>query len=138
MLADPWLFDTSDAFVVIRGHIDLKNETLEFKLTPQPKDYSFFNLRTSILVEGDLKTRKANVNVLDAIAKVLLKALVAPAMPFVSPPEEEAAREMRACDKLMKQAQTAGANKPGSATGLTITPAQKAPATPNQPNPAVK
>ncbi len=138
VLADPWLFDTSDAFVVIRGYIDLKNENLEMKLTPQPKDYSFFNFRTSIVVEGDLKTRKANVNVLDAIAKVLLKTLVAPAMPFVSPPEEEAAREMRPCDKLMKQAEAAEAKKPGSATGLTIAPAQKPPATPNQSNPPVK
>ncbi len=131
VLADPWLFDTSDAFVVIRGNIDLKDETLEFKLTPQPKDYSFFNFRTSILVEGDLKARKANVNVLDAIAKVLLKTLIAPAMPFVSPPEEEAAREMRPCDKLMKQAQTAEAEKPGTATGKTIKKGT-APATPNQ------
>ena len=120
VLADPWLFDTSDAFVVIRGHIDLNNETLEMRLTPQPKDYSFFNFRTSILVEGDLKARKANVNMLDAIAKVLLKTLLAPAMPFVSPPEEEAAREMRPCDKLMKQAQTAEAKKPGALTGGTI------------------
>jgi AsmA family protein len=120
VLADPWLFDTSDAFVVIRGHIDLKNETLEMRLTPQPKDYSFFNLRTSILVEGDLKSRKANVNMLDAIAKVLLKTLVAPAMPFVSPPEEEQAREQRPCDKLMKQAETAEAKKPGTVTGGTI------------------
>lgn len=138
VLADPWLFDTSDAFVVIRGHIDLKNETLLFRLTPQPKDYSFFNLRTSIVVEGDLKRRKASVNVLDAIAKVLLKTLVAPAMPFVSPPEEESAREMRPCDKLLKQAQQAETKKPGSATGLTIVPAQKPPATPNQPNPPAK
>ncbi|MGE0095201.1 MAG: AsmA family protein [Alphaproteobacteria bacterium] len=138
VLADPWLFDTSDAFVVIRGHIDLKNETLEFKLMPQPKDYSFFNFRTSIVVEGDLKTRKANVNALDAIAKVLLKALVAPAMPFVSPPEEEAAREQRPCDKLMKQAQSAEAKKPGTVTGGTITPARKPPATTNPPNPPVK
>ena len=126
VLADPWLFDTSDAFVVIRGYIDLKDETLQMKLTPQPKDYSFFNFRTSIVVEGDLKTRKANVNVLDAIAKVLLKTLVAPAMPFVSPPEEEAAREQRPCDKLMAQARASEAEHPGSATGATIKPAPPA------------
>ena len=123
MLADPWLFDTSDALVVIRGYIDLKNETLEMRLTPQPKDYSFFNFRTSIVVEGDLKTRKAKVNMLDAIAKVLLKTLVAPAMPFVSPPEEEQARDQRPCDKLLHQAEAAEAKKPGSTTGATIKPA---------------
>ncbi|MHB1219666.1 MAG: AsmA family protein [Alphaproteobacteria bacterium] len=120
VLADPWLFDTSDALVVIRGYIDLKNENLEMKLTPQPKDYSFFNLRTAIVVEGDLKARKAKVNMLDAIAKVLLKTLVAPAMPFVSPPEEEAAREQRPCDKLLARAQAAEAKKPGTVTGGTI------------------
>ncbi|MCX7354495.1 MAG: AsmA family protein [Alphaproteobacteria bacterium] len=132
LLADPWLFDTSDALVVIRGYIDLKNETLEMRLTPQPKDYSFFNFRTSIVVEGDLKTRKAKVNMLDAIAKVVLKTLVAPAMPFVSPPEEEQARDQRPCDVLMKQAETAEAKKPGTITGGTIkkgttTPAPEAP-----------
>lgn len=94
-------------------------------------DDVYFQFRICSLLIGRLEidaVRLAKVTVLDAIAKVVLKTLVAPAMPFVSPPEEEAAREQRPCDKLIKQAEAADARKPGATTGATIKPAQPQPA----------
>lgn len=105
ILANPWVFDTETALVEITGDIDLRNERTKLKLLPHPKDFSFFNLLTSITVEGDLKSRKADVNKLDAAAKVVLKALASPFMPAVSPPEEEETRARRPCDEMIAKLQ---------------------------------
>jgi hypothetical protein len=97
ILADPWIFDTGDTLALINGYIDLKTETTKMKLSPHPKDFSLFNLRTSITVEGDLGSRKASVDKLDAAAKVVLKLLAAPFMPLISPGQEEEARTQSPC-----------------------------------------
>jgi uncharacterized protein involved in outer membrane biogenesis len=95
--ADPWVFDTTDTLALINGTIDLKTEHTKVKLTPHPKDFSFFNLRTSITVEGTLASRKASVNKLDAAAKVVLKMLAAPLMPLISPEQEKQAQAESPC-----------------------------------------
>jgi uncharacterized protein involved in outer membrane biogenesis len=103
--AEPWVLDTSDAVIYINGYIDLKNEKTEMTLLPHPKDFSFFNLRTTITVEGDLASRKADVNVLDAAFKVILKALAAPIMPLISPGQEEEARADPSCNNMIAKIQ---------------------------------
>ena len=99
--AEPWVLDTSDAVIYITGYLDLKNEKTEMTILPHPKDFSFFNLRTSIKVEGDLASRKASVNVMDAAFKVILKALAAPIMPLISPQQEEEARANTSCNDMI-------------------------------------
>lgn len=105
--ANPWIFDTSDALVPITGNIDLKNETLDLKLRPQPKDFSLFNLRTTIEVEGDLAKREADVNKLDVLAKLVLKTLLAPVMPLISPELEQEAAQQQPCSAVLARIQKA-------------------------------
>lgn len=107
MTANPWMFDTSRALVIVKGYIDLKTEKTQLSLTPYPKDFSFFNTATSIEVKGDLAERKASVDILDAVAKLALKTVLAPLQPIVSPPEEKKAQQARPCGKLLNDAQTA-------------------------------
>jgi uncharacterized protein involved in outer membrane biogenesis len=97
LMADPWIFDTGDTLALINGYVDLKTEHTKMRLSPHPKDFSLFNLRTSITVEGDLASRKASVDKLDAAAKVVLKLLAAPFMPLISPGQEEEARTQSPC-----------------------------------------
>jgi uncharacterized protein involved in outer membrane biogenesis len=105
MHANPWLFDTSKALVEVRGYIDLRNERMKLSLKPHPKDFSFFNTLASVEIEGDLAKRETKIDYLDVAAKVILKTLLAPFQPLVSPPNEEAAREARPCAKMLEQAQ---------------------------------
>jgi uncharacterized protein involved in outer membrane biogenesis len=123
IVAKPWVFDTDTALVEITGDIDLRNERTRMELLPHPKDFSFFNLLTSITIEGDLKTRRADVNKLDAIAKVLLKTLTSPFMPVVSPPLEEETRAQHPCDTLIAKLQEM--QKPGAPTSRAMQPSKK-------------
>jgi uncharacterized protein involved in outer membrane biogenesis len=49
------VFDTADTIVFGEGGIDLRNEKLDIVLTPVPKDFSPFSLRSFIRVAGTLK-----------------------------------------------------------------------------------
>jgi len=105
IIADPWVFDTDDALVVIRGDIDLGRETIGLKLLPQPKDYSFFNALTSITIEGDLGAQKADVNKLEALAKLAYKTLLAPLMPLLSDEIQQDAAAQAPCANLAQRLQ---------------------------------
>ncbi|MGE3933443.1 MAG: AsmA family protein [Rhodospirillaceae bacterium] len=103
IIADPWVLDTEDALVVIRGDIDLGRETIGLKLLPQPKDYSFFNALTSITVEGDLGAQKADVDKLEALAKLAYKTLLAPLMPLLSDEIQHDAIAQAPCSNLAQR-----------------------------------
>jgi len=47
-------FDTTDTALLLRGDIDFKDETLDMKLLPRPKDKSPLALRTPIHIGGTL------------------------------------------------------------------------------------
>ena len=49
------VFDTANTVVSGEGKIDLRNEKLDLMLTPVPKDFSPFSLRSFIRVNGTLK-----------------------------------------------------------------------------------
>lgn len=104
VVAAPWILDTSDALVTIRGALDLESERISFELEPHPKDFSLFNTLTSITVEGDLATRTTSVDELDAAAKLVLKTVMAPLMPLLSGEIEERAQSARPCTRLVNQA----------------------------------
>ncbi len=100
LIADPWLFDTSDALVEIRGVVDLRSETVDVTLKPYPKDFSLFNSLTSITIKGDLAKRTASVNALEAAGKLVLKTLAAPLMTVLSGEIETEAKERTPCGRL--------------------------------------
>lgn len=100
LIADPWLFDTSDALVEIRGVVDLRSETVDVTLKPYPKDFSLFNSLTSITIKGDLAKRTALVNALEAAGKLALKTLAAPFMAVLSGEIEKDAKKRTPCGRL--------------------------------------
>jgi len=91
--AQPWILDTTDAIVTVTGYVDLGSEKVDIELEPHPKDFSLFNYLTSIEITGDLSERQVTTSPIEAIGKVVLKAIAAPVMPLLSPSIEESAEE---------------------------------------------
>ncbi len=48
-------FDTTDTIIIGQGTISLRNETLDLRLRPRPKDRSIFSFRSPLLVSGTFK-----------------------------------------------------------------------------------
>ena len=48
-------FDTTDTIIVGEGNISLRDETLDLRLRPRPKDRSLFSFRSPLLVSGTFK-----------------------------------------------------------------------------------
>ena len=48
-------FDTTDTIIVGEGNISLRDETLDLRLRPRPKDRSLFSFRAPLLVSGTFK-----------------------------------------------------------------------------------
>jgi AsmA family protein len=59
MAVQKLVFDTTNSVVSGEGKIDLRNEKLDIMLTPVPKDFSPFSLRSFIRVNGTLKNISA-------------------------------------------------------------------------------
>lgn len=113
---NPWLFDTTDHLVEIRGTIDLGKEMLQVSLTPHPKDFSVFNALSTIRITGDLAQRKAQVNKLEAVGQLVLKTLAAPFIALISKSIEEESRAMSPCRALFDRLrQSAGAGTSATA-----------------------
>ncbi len=55
MTANSLAFDTTDTIIVGEGTINLRDETLDLKLRPRPKDRSLFVFRSPLLVGGTFK-----------------------------------------------------------------------------------
>lgn len=55
MTANSLAFDTTDTIIVGEGTISLRDETLDLKLRPRPKDRSLFVFRAPLLVGGTFK-----------------------------------------------------------------------------------
>lgn len=106
--AQPWILDTTDAIVTITGSVDLGSEQVDIELTPHPKDFSLFNYLTSIEITGDLSERQAQTSPIEAVGKLVLKTLVAPVMPLLSPEIEQTAREQSVpCPSLRQRLEEA-------------------------------
>ncbi len=75
-------FDTTDTIIVGEGDISLKNETLDLKLRPRPKDRSIFSLRSPLLVGGTFKDPSFRPD----FARVGLRGAIALALGSIAPP----------------------------------------------------
>jgi uncharacterized protein involved in outer membrane biogenesis len=76
-------FDTEDTVIHGTGSIDLRNERLDLKFKPLPKDISFFSLRAPLYVSGTFKDPSfkpdAKVITLRGAAAALLATITPPA-----------------------------------------------------------
>ena len=75
-------FDTSDTIIVGDGSISLKDETLNLKLRPRPKDRTLFAFRTPLLVDGTFKDPSFHPD----LARIGLRGAIALTLANIAPP----------------------------------------------------
>lgn len=79
-----FLMDTADTKLLGDGQINLRDETLDFRLTAHPKDVSLFVARTPIRITGTFKQPRPRPEVLPLAARlgasIALGALAPPAI----------------------------------------------------------
>ncbi|GHA77787.1 AsmA family protein [Cognatilysobacter bugurensis] len=82
MTARTFAFDTTDTIILGEGRIDLRNETLDLRLRPRPKDRSLFSFRSPLIVDG----RFADPDIRPDMKRVGLRAALAIALGTIAPP----------------------------------------------------
>lgn len=82
MQARALAFDTTDTLIVGEGNISLRDETLDLKLRPRPKDRSLFAFRSPLLVDGTFKDPSFRPD----LARVGLRGAIALALGSIAPP----------------------------------------------------
>jgi uncharacterized protein involved in outer membrane biogenesis len=82
MTARALAFDTTDTIIVGEGTISLRDETLQLKLRPRPKDRSLLVFRSPLIVEGSFKAPKFHPD----YARVGLRGAIALALGSIAPP----------------------------------------------------
>jgi uncharacterized protein involved in outer membrane biogenesis len=82
MTANALAFDTTDTIIVGEGTISLKDETLQLKLRPRPKDRSLLVLRSPLIVEGTFKDPAFHPD----YARVGLRGAIALILGSIAPP----------------------------------------------------
>ena len=75
-------FDTTDTIIVGQGTISLRDEMLDLKLRPRPKDRSIFSLRSPLLVSGTFKDPSFRPD----YKRVGLRAAIALVLGSIAPP----------------------------------------------------
>ena len=75
-------FDTTDTIIVGDGTISLREESLDLRLRPRPKDRSLFVLRSPLLVSGTFKDPSFRPD----LKRVGLRSAIALALGSIAPP----------------------------------------------------
>jgi hypothetical protein len=75
-------FDTTDTIIIGEGTISLRDETLNLKLRPRPKDRSLFSFRAPLYVTGTFKQPAFHPD----MKRVGLRAALALALGNIAPP----------------------------------------------------
>lgn len=81
MKSEAFVIDTTDTNILGDGHINLAEETIKMKLSPEPKDFSIVSLRTPVHLSGTFKEPKIYPDKMLAIrvgAAVLLGVFATP------------------------------------------------------------
>ena len=81
MATETFVIDTTDTNILGEGQISMLEETIEMKLSPEPKDMSILSLRTPVHIAGTFKHPKAYPDKMLAIrvgAAVVLGVLATP------------------------------------------------------------
>lgn len=82
MTARALAFDTTDTIILGEGRIDLREETLDLRLRPRPKDRSLLSFRSPLLIDG----RFADPDIRPDLKRVGLRAALAVALGTIAPP----------------------------------------------------
>ena len=82
MTTRSFAFDTTDTILIGEGQVSLRDETLDLKLRPRPKDRSLFVFRSPLLVGGTFKDPSFRPD----MARVGLRAALAIALANIAPP----------------------------------------------------
>lgn len=75
-------FDTTDTIIVGEGNINLRDETLDLRLRPRPKDRSLFVLRSPLLVGGTFKDPSFRPD----LVRLGLRGAIALTLASIAPP----------------------------------------------------
>ena len=75
-------FDTTDTVVLGNGTVSLRDESLQLKLKPLPKDHSFLTLRAPLMLTGTFKHPQIHPDV----ARITLRAVAAAVLASIAPP----------------------------------------------------
>ena len=75
-------FDTTDTVIFGAGTINLRDETIDLTLKPQPKDHSLFALRAPLHVDGTFKDPAFHAD----LKKITLRGIAAALLATLTPP----------------------------------------------------
>lgn len=75
-------FDTTDTVILGEGKVSLRDESLDLRLKPQPKDWSFFALRSPLIVSGTFKDPSFRPD----MKRVTLRGITAAVLGAIAPP----------------------------------------------------
>jgi uncharacterized protein involved in outer membrane biogenesis len=75
-------FDTTDTVILGDGRISLRDESLDLRLKPLPKDHSFLALRAPLMLTGTFKEPSLHPDV----ARITLRAVAAGLLATITPP----------------------------------------------------
>lgn len=82
MTARALAFDTTDTIIIGEGRISLRDEILDLRLRPRPKDRSLFSFRSPLLVDGTFKEPDFRPD----MKRVSVRAALAVALGSIVPP----------------------------------------------------
>jgi uncharacterized protein involved in outer membrane biogenesis len=75
-------FDTTDTIILGDGRISLRDESLDVRLKPLPKDHSFIALRAPLMLTGTFKDPQFHPD----LARITLRAAAAALLAGITPP----------------------------------------------------
>ena len=75
------VIDTDDTIVTGEGHIDLRDETLDFEFKPMPKDFSPLALRVPLAIRGTLKRPTVSISKQGLLKRGAIAAVLAVIFP---------------------------------------------------------
>ena len=75
-------FDTTDTVILGDGRISLRDESLDLRLKPLPKDHSFLTLRAPLMLTGSFKDPEIHPDA----KRVTLRAVAAALLATITPP----------------------------------------------------
>ena len=111
--ADPFVVDTEDTLVQVRGAISLHDETYDLELVSHPKDVSLISLRTPIVVTGPLRKPKVRPKagpILKRVAAAVALGAANPALALVALFDKGDKKDAN-CPALLAEAKAHGAVK---------------------------
>ena len=116
MTSEAFVIDTTDTKIVGEGQISLLKETIDMKVSPQPKDVSILTLRTPVHIGGTFKDPTVLPDKMLAIragAAVILGVLATPLAALI-PTIETGLAEDANCKALVESVEAAAKRAAGT------------------------